>query len=279
MLSCRSSFAEATKFSDPVLNPMYETINGFEIADYFSVSQQFTGTGASTPRIYFNDAIMCTMFYSENSGIVIQVVPWDLLSYRGTTTPMLLTPYAEEGSSDIDLMLIRGDLEKLSHKREQDTLSGFLTDISMGYDTEAEKEVLSVKVNGESFVVSEYRNFLNGVTNAAYVTYIKNNPFLLENEIKINSVYNLSGLPENWEIESGVNVDGIHKDELERFDDKRAFFTSGEAWYMGASVPIYQIVEANGDVKFVKREKRDISAGTDVWYLFYNKEIRVLFYR
>lgn len=124
-----------------------------------------------------------------------------------------------------------------------------------------------------------YRNSLNGVTDAAYVTYIKNNPFLLDNEIKINTVYNLSGLPENWDIVSGVNVNGIHKDELEKFDDMRAFFTSGEAWYMGETVPIYQIVEANGDVKFIKKEKRDLSEDTDVWYLFYNKEIRVMFYR
>jgi len=270
-------FAEATKFSDPVLNPMYETKNGFEISDYLATSQQIISSSA--PRIYFNDATVCVMFYSENLGIVIQDVQWSLLASRGSTTPLLLTPYAEEGSSDIDLMLIRGDLENLSHKRVENVLSGLLTDVSIGYDAETEKEVINVKINGESFVVSKYSDALEGVTDVAYIEYVKDNPFLLEKEVMINTVFNLSGVPESWEIESGVDVNGIHKDEFERFDNKRAFFTSGDAWYMGEGVPVYQIVETNGNVKFVKSKKGNVTMGVDVWYVYYNKEIRALFYR
>ncbi len=139
--------------------------------------------------------------------------------------------------------------------------------------------MLNVKINGDSFVVSKYRDALEGVTDVAYVEYAKDNPFLLKNEIKINNVYNLSGVPESWDVVSGVNVNGIHKDELERFDNKRAFFTSGDVWYMGETVPVYQIVETNGNVKFIKSKKGNIQAGSDVWYLYYNKEIRTLFYR
>ena len=211
------------------------------------------------------------------------MVEWEMFRSK-TASGLWLTPYGENGSSDVDIMLVRGDIDSLNLRADY-VLSGLCTDITVGYDKENEKEVIKLKLDGNSYIVSKYKDMFAGVKEAAYITYTKGdgNPFLGANEIKPISVTNLSGSPDSWEItgkiEDGKVTEGIFKDELKKMDDKRIFLESGAVWYTSSNIRYFEIVEKNGSVKHFSRTKAEVESGAEVWYILKNKEVRTVFFR
>ena len=269
-----TSIRPATLFSEPVLNGYYASGKyGYAITDFTSMAVANT----SNPRVYFDTADLCALYYTEEDGIVLKTVLWDQLKARSGSN-LFLTPFATAGSSDVELMLIRGDVETIGHSRVEYVKTGLATDVSVGYDANKEKEVISVNVEGNQYVISKYKKEFANVTDAAYILYSTDNPFLAANEIRLTSVFNLSGSPDNWETVAAQQV-GLHKDEIEKIDTKRVYFASGDVWYMTSTIPVYQIIETNGKVKFVPSERGNVPKGADAWYIYQNYEIRALFYR
>ncbi len=101
---------------------------------------------------------------------------------------------------------------------------------------------------------------------------------MAKDEVKLNTVFNLSGSPDSWILAEPQQV-GVHKDEIDKIDSRRVHFTSGDAWYMETTVPVYEIIESNGRVKFVESYRGNVPHGADAWYIYHNYEIRALFYR
>jgi len=265
------SIREATLFSEPSLDAFYESgQNGYSVSKFTSLRTVYT----DEPRVYFDTADILVLYYSEAAGLTAKIIDWETIRYTSGDS-LFLTPYAQPGSSDVDLMLIRGDLE--TYSKDSNANSGLLTDISTVYDVETEREVTSVIVNGVEYMVSKYKNVLAEIDNAAYINFQTGNPFLPTKEIKINSITNLSGDPENWEVVEGT-ADGMHRAEVEKIDEKRVTLKNGEVWYMLSSVPVYQLVGEGNKIRFVSQDRTRIDEGQEIWYIF-DGEVRVVFYR
>jgi len=269
-----TSIRPATLFSEPVLNGYYASGKyGYSITDFTSSAAAHT----PNPRVYFDDADICALYYSEEDGITLKTITWDKLKARSGTS-IFVTPFAAAGSSDVELLLIRGDAETIGYTRVEYVKTGLATDVSIGYDAEKEKEVISVNIEGKNHTISKFKDSFADVTDAAYIIYATDNPFLAEGEIKLNNVFNLSGSPDSWETVEPQQI-GLHKDEIEKIDTKRAYFSSGDAWYMAEAVPVYQVIENNGKTKFISSNRGNVPSGADAWYIYQNYEIRALFYR
>ena len=274
-----TSIKKADKFSETILNQKWaKGETGFSVSTFTTSTNQYI----DNPRVYLDDSLFCVCYYTEGK-FVVKLVGWEMFRAK-TASGLWMTPYGEIGSSDVDIMLVRGDIDSLN-PRTENVLSGLCTDITVGYDKENEKEILKLKLDGNSYIVSKYKDMFAGVKEAAYITYSKSdgNPLLEDNEIKPISVTNLSGSPDTWEItgkiEDGKVTEGIFKDEIKKIDDKRIFFESGAVWYTSSNVRYFEIVEKNGSVKHLSRAKTEVENGAEVWYILKNKEVRTVFFR
>lgn len=264
----------APKFEEPVLNQNYASgKNGYAVTDFSAAAIAST----SSPKVYFDNSLICALYYNAEKGIVLKVVPWsDLKAKSGSG--LWLSPFGESGFSEVEVLLLRGDVETIGHSRIEYIKSGLCTDVMIGYDAESDKEVLSIKVNDGTRTVSKYRPEFADVTDAAYIIYSDANPFLSAGEIKPIQLFNLSGDPDSWKLAEPRKV-GLHRDELKKIDSRRAFFASGDVWYMTANTPAYELVEVNGKIRFVECSRETIPSGVDAWYVYYSNEIAALFYR
>lgn len=231
----------------------------------------------SSPKIYFPEATICAFYYSDDLGLVAKTIEWRSGLFGMVSSGIRLDPYAKEKSSDIELMLVRGNVEALYLRTSISFEQDFCNNIQIGYDKATEKEVLNLTIGGKTYTVSKYKDKFAGVTDAAYLVYSNGNDFLGENEIIPLSVYNMSGNPDNWNVVTETTA-GIHKDTVEKVDSKRVYFTSGDVWYMLSSVPIYKMNSTSGGMKFVDAKRSDITEGMEVWYIYYSGEIQAMFY-
>lgn len=244
---------------------------GYTVNRFGNFSEPYMNSPA---LIMFGDAPILVFYYSQDKGLIMDVIDWTKLKNHDAS--LFISPYAEPGSSDIDLVLIRGEVESLVNDSKH--VSGFASEISTVYSTEYEKEVLSVKIGGIEYTVSKDKDKLEGMERA-YITYNASAPFMPAREIIIlGTPIDLSGDPEGWEIVDGT-TDGIHKDEVEKVDEKRVWFSSGDVWYMTETAPIYKIVETGDRVKFVSATRGELAQGTDVWYIYGDGQIKAIMFR
>lgn len=263
-----------SRFSEPVLNENYAAGT-----DGLLFNSSFTTLAVpqiANPRIYFPDAKICLFYYSAEGEMQVDLVTWNDITGRACSS-MLLTPFAEPRSSKIDVMLMRGDAESLKVTRGDYVKKGLLTDITLGYDKESDSEVLNVKVDGKDYIVSKYKNMFEGVTDAAYILYSEGNSLIKSNEIMPVTIFNLSGSPDSWKL-SAARQEGLHRDEIDFIDSERVYFKSGDVWYFNENEPVYELVEANGKVKFVKSSRGAVPEGAECFYIYQYYEARALFF-
>lgn len=263
-----------SRFSEPTLNDNYAIGT-----DGLLFNSSFTTLAVpqiTNPRIYFPDAKICLFYYSADGEIKVDLVTWSDISGRACTN-MLLTPFAEPRSSEINVMLFRGDAESLKVTRGDYVKKGLLTDITVGYDKETDSEVLNVKIDGKDYIVSKYKNMFEGVTDAAYILYSEGNSLIKSNEIMPVTIFNLSGSPDSWKL-SAARQEGLHRDEIDFIDSERVYFKSGDVWYFNENAPVYELVEANGKVKFVKSSRGAVPEGAECFYIYQYYEARALFF-
>lgn len=273
-----TSIKKATHFESPTIK---ET--GFTVGTLSNNAEAYV----SSPRIYFPEAVICALYYSEKTGMMVKSLTWSDLRQK-TTAGVLFNPYGKSGSSDVELMLLRGDVEKIN-KSDSYMTYGLCTDITTGYDSVEDEEVLNVRIEGVDYIVSKYRNMFDGIKNAAFVIYNPESAFLSQNEIMPHEVFDLSLSPDEWEISEiqrddtgfvtvSSSTSGIYRDNLTKVDSKRVYFTSGDIWYMGEDVPVYEVIESKDSNRFITRDRQEIPAGSNVWYVYDNYEIRAMFY-
>lgn len=273
-----TSIRPANKFAETILNQKWaKGENGFTVSEFTTSTSAYIGT----PRIYFNNSKICVCYYTEEYGILVKLIDWEVLRSK-KATGLWLTPYSEENSSEIDVLMIRGGVDSLEYRSDY-RLSGLCTSVMKGYDPVNENEVLNVTINGNNYIVSKYKDMFKDVTNAAFIVYSTGNPFMAENEIKPTSIVNLSGSPDSWEITGSIGDgkvnEGLFKDEVLKVDNRRVFFQSGPIWYMSDDAQVFQIVETNGVVKHIRKTRADITSGAEAWYIYDNGEIKAMFFR
>jgi len=263
-----------TRFSEPTLDDRYESgTDGLLFSSTFPISNT---PHIPSPKIKFPDAKICAFYYSADEGMQVRLIGWSDLTGRDCTG-ILITPFAEYRSSKIDFLLIRGDVETLKVTRADYVKSGFCTAIRKGYDAENEKDYLILTVDGKEYVSSKYKNMFESVKDAAYIIYSEGNSLTKENEIVPVTIYNLSGLPENWTL-SAARKNGLHRDEIDFIDSERIYFKSGDKWYFDKNADVYELVESNGKVKFVPSHRGNVPEGADCWYIYQDSEARMLFF-
>lgn len=280
------------------LKPAEKFSNSYIQSTYYDKGKEgytvdaFPGGTAQTnnPKVYFGSADIYALYYTEENGIVLNTVEWQSLGGCLSDSNVYITPYAEGGTSDIDIVLFRGDLEKVRCRTDAYyTKRGLCTEVTKGYDFENDKSVTNVVINGQKYIASAFNDGMESkfaaVDDKAYILYSDKNPFIEKNGIRMMEVYNLSGSPDTWIAEetpsspSSLNTMSFCRGEVVKLDSRRIYFLNGDTWYIGDSVPVYEVVESNGKVNLVISKKGDIPEGSDAWYVFYNGEIETLFFR
>lgn len=225
-----------------------------------------------TPRIYFENAAICA-FYSDEDGLKAKMLEWKEIQ-ANTCTGVRCDFYSEPESSEVDLLLLRGDLKNMRYTRTEYLQYGLISQKTLAYDMDKERAKTKIKLNGVSYYPSD-EAVVKDVKNYAFAVYSRGNGLLSNNSVHILALYNLSSEPELWETVSGTAI-GLHRAQIEQWDDRRIYFDDGNRFYIGSDMPVYQIL-SNG--KLVKSSLGVVHEGAEAWYVYYDSEIRGLFYR
>lgn len=256
-----------------------EKANLFDMCPESGITQsEMTGGGegrfTSGTHIYFDGADMCAI-YRDDDGVQVKSVPWSDLQLR-SGTGITFHLYSKPDSSEVDLVLIRGDLKNMLLRSDY-MYYGLLSDRAEAYDAEKDRNRISFKIDGSSYYIDD-ETAVNGVTDYAFVLYSPMPSFIDGKGVIISQLFNLSGEPEKWQptVINATTEQGFYSARIERWDKRRIYFDNGKRLYMGDGMPIYKISN-NG--KLQNATLGEMHEGAEAWYIYDQYEIRGLIFR
>ena len=224
-----------------------------------------------TPRIYFKESDICAL-YDDGGVVKAKMIKWSDLQYRSATGVNVFL-YSDVLSSDIDLVLVRGDVETIAENREEVLKYGLLTKKRIALNPEDGEEIYNVTVGLQNFSVVKNMQDIKNINIPSFIEYGKCSTIFAENEIKVRNIYDLSKEPSEWTL-SPDGSDGLHYGILRKNDNVRLFFEDGKAFYLSSGVTFH---ERSGG-KFFDAESTDLEVGDEVWYIYRHGEIRAVFF-
>lgn len=242
--------------------------NGISFYDFSTANYPYM----PTPRVYFDGADICAV-YCDDEGLQVKLLNWKDLSARSCPTAMRADFYSKEDSSDIELLLLRGDVQSLYYGREEYVRYGLITKKMTAYHEGRDKQQTQVELDGNTYFVTD-EDAVKNVNRYAFVIYSESTSFAMQGSVSIVELYNLSGKPETWETVSGTTA-GLHRSGITEWDSRRIYFADGNRLYIGTGMPVYKLI---GE-KIVKSSMGDLYEGADCWYIYHNSELRGLIFR
>lgn len=226
-----------------------------------------------SPRIYFENANICA-FYYDDGEVKVKTVPWSELNNR-SCSGIRLDFYAEPDTSQIDVVLLRGDVGTITERSDYGRY-GLVTEVMDAYDSETDETLVKaeLKFNEEEFTVTKEFASEKGLNKNLFVYYRISSVFSEKKNFNFTALADLNGKPESWSLVEG-DAEGLQKGVVRKIDSKSIFFEDGVRRYKGSGIRYYKRV-GNGNFNEVSEET--LFDGTTIWYVYYNSEIRAVFF-
>lgn len=244
----------------------------------------------SSPRIFFDGAQICALYFDEYLGRVTAKILTHEDIRDKTFSNVRIDFYNEPGSSDICLALFRGDVKTIATNRADLINIGVMKVMGITEGKEM-SHALDIKILNDA----SYKVPLGSVSDNStyfYVKYAKNAAIADESPINIVETVSLDGSPYSWKVNDNLNqdgslnsADGLYTDVVTRSDGRRIFFETQDSkqtdpnskdarYYLNvlSDYYVYRLTD-NPNNRFEQVTVNEIEPGMRVWYGLRNSTI------
>lgn len=176
--------------------------------------------------------------------------------------------FGEEMSSDVELILLAGDIESI---RGSSASHGIVTEVQNILLPDGQDGIILV-VNGKEYVMTV--EDAEGITENTYIVFHKKE-YASGSEIIINDKFALPGDIFSWEGLGSSVV--MHRGTVKKVDDRRIFFEDGNIYFFRPNG--CQFMKANKKTELSLGSRADSLVGEDVIYSLSSNEVGMVIYQ
>ncbi|MEG2001056.1 MAG: hypothetical protein RR053_06670 [Evtepia sp.] len=223
--------------------------------------------------LYFDGAKMVGI-YQRKGEFSVKEVRWNDLNNRSCSGTQLQF-YAEEGSSDVSLVVLSKDLTGIYRAEETFGLvTGKVTAVDEDGDTICKLTVVSKNSEHEYAVTQE---IAETVPNNSHIVF-REGVLFDDQDIRVMGMpIDLTAPREAWTV-SSMGTDGVKTGVVKKIDNRRIYFEDGEIYYMHPyDNEIFRVYEGAAN-RFALGSIGEIDIGKRITYILYYNEIRAVFY-
>lgn len=240
----------------------------------------------SSPRIYFDGAVLCALFYDDYLGKLSAKIltPEDI--HDKTFSGVRMDFYNKANTSEIELALFRGDVKTIATNRADLINIGIMKFINYTEGKEGNSAATIKILDDGTYTVPALS--VEGAEMYSMVKYAENVAIPDESPINIVEIIaGLSGSPYGWDAQktstSSTAPDGFYTDIVTKCDGRRVFFEtltdendkeSNVRYYVNITTDYYVYrVTDNPENRFEKVSINEVEPGMRVWYGLRNQFI------
>lgn len=236
----------------------------FEIGSF--VSDTYAVVSANNKKIIYGNDTPVYALYNFEGDFRIRKLTWSDMNGRYTgPNKGKMTFFGEKLQTKPSLVVLGGDLSCFGRETK-----GILVEKSLTIDEEGNRaaKLKIIEATGEkNYVISEYEaSFL---PQFALLEYYADLMFTLD-DIKINSITDLSGDVASWGVQVEADVNGYRFGMVDKVDSQRLFVDESRAYCFPDARKPCLIVSVDSDKtdarRFTRIDKFDILYGDKVYY-------------
>ena len=228
-----------------------------------------------SPRVYYDNAPISALYFDELGKLKTETFKHTSFNQE-TCSELYVNFYCENNISEVDLMLIKGDVESIGSSVAR---YGLVYDQETMIENDNLYNLYRVYYKGEDIEVKVLADSSISVPAQGIISY-RSPKSTSKNAVLTGTICDLSTDPQSWSIGTDVGdfSDGLYLGTVERINQRKIYFTNGSSYYIDKN-SIFSVSRPKGVNAFEKQTSALISPGSSVWYFVEDEEVKYIFYQ